>query len=59
MLCLGENFEPRQITKCVEWGQLHLNAMFTKGGDMILTNEVLHQLEQEYAVTETCCHLSL
>ncbi|KAL5665131.1 hypothetical protein ACJX0J_025239, partial [Zea mays] len=24
---------------CVEWGQLHLNAMFTKGGDMILTNE--------------------
>jgi hypothetical protein len=54
----GERFEPGHIAKCAKRGSAQLNAVVDEGVSEILTDEILHQLEQEDQSGELCCHLS-
>ena len=42
-----QRLEPRQISKCMKRGPAQLNAVITENVEMVLTDEVLQQLEKE------------
>ena len=53
----GEKFEPRHLAKCTKRGNIQLNVVETEEVHMVLTDEVLQQLEQVDEQGETCCHV--
>jgi hypothetical protein len=55
----GEKFEPGHLAKCTKRVQAHLNAVITKEEPIVLTDDVLKQLEQEDDKEEVCCKVSL
>lgn len=55
----GEKFEPGHMAKCNKRGQEQLNVVTTEEESLVLTDEVLQQLELEDEKEERCCRVSL
>jgi hypothetical protein len=54
----GERFEPGHIAKCTKRGPAQLNTVILENVEMVLTDEVLQQLEQEDEQQGVCCQVS-
>lgn len=57
VMLVGKNFEPGHLAKCTKRGNIQLNVVETEEVPMVLTDEVLQQLELEDEQGETCCHV--
>lgn len=60
MPCLWEKFEPRHLAKCTKRVQIKLNMVETEEETpMVLSDEVLHQLDREDLQEEAYCKVSM
>jgi hypothetical protein len=55
----GNKFEPGHIAKCTKGGPMQLNVVVTEDMPIVLTDDILQQLEQEHDKGEVCCQLSM